>query len=352
MLFRFTRRFGVWRLPVVCRVLQVGLVLAMGVMLQADPAPTGAVPEYLQWATITHPGNEPYPTPPPPFSQYPYPPGRVDYVYQISRTEVTGAEWLEFVQAYGPYVDPSLATSTLFVSQRIEPIQTAPGQWSYALRPGGANRAVRVGWRFAARYVNWLHNDKCPEQAAFEGGVYDTSTFGGNPKDGFTDQLVRSPGARCFIPTIDEWVKGGYWDPERPDPLGRNLGYWQFPNTSDEQLNPGPAGVGETSAGCACSEDVGAYNDVRSPWGLWDLSGGQFEWLETASVRDDGRLAVRFIKGTTSPSSPAILYQDGIDWLGGGVPDSLAGIRLARRIMANGDKGTPPGIRARVVQTE
>lgn len=312
------------------------LALAMALLLPAPPALAGTIPESERWATITHPGNQPYI--PPPNSQYSTPPGRVDYEYQISRTETTGAEWLEFVQAYAPYVNPNEANFTEFTSTRVRATEVSPGVWEYSLRSGGANRAAGVGWRYAARYVNWLHNNKGLDQASFESGAYDTSTFGGNLEDGYTDQHARSPGARYFLPTIDEWIKAAYWDPNRVDPVIGDPGYWQFPNSSDTPLIPGVPGVGQTSAGQGGSFEVASYTSVQSPWGLWDLSGGATEWLETPALHEDGRLRGRWIKGTHAPSppDPAVFEQDRIDWFSFIWPESSQGVRIARAIPTPG----------------
>ncbi len=103
--------------------LVLGLALAMLVggraLAQYAPHP---IPESERWATITHPGNEPYWLPPQFPGEPPRPIGRVDYEYQISKTEVTAAEWFEFVDAYAPYIDQFQADSSLFTSvpRRIE----------------------------------------------------------------------------------------------------------------------------------------------------------------------------------------------------------------------------------------
>lgn len=316
------------------RAIKVVLGLAASVMLPIV-VHAGTIPESERWATITALGNAPYPSEPPPFSRYPYPPGSVDYEYQISRTETTGAEWFEFVQAYAPHItNPDVFAAIGFTSQRIEPIQTAPGEWTYRLREGGANRGVYVGWRYAARYVNWLHNDKRMDAAAFESGVYDTSTFGGSPSEGgFTDQVSRSEGARYFLPTVDEWVKASYYDPNR---YGEGMeGYWLYPNASDTQLIAGPPGVGQTSAGTLTSPEVASYADVQSPWGLWDVSGGEREWMETAALNPNGTVSTRLWKGTTSLSSPQP-QNDHIDVLNVDFPTGVHGFRLARVIPSPG----------------
>ncbi len=308
----------------------VSFALVVATAFSPPATHAGTIPESERWATITHPGNAAYI--PPPNSQYPHPPGRVDYEYQISRTETTGAEWLEFVQAYAPFVDPPYANSTGFTSDRVRATEVAPGIWQYSLRTGGANRAVRVEWQYAARFCNWLHNNKGSDQVSFENGAYDTSTFGGTAQDGYTSQHARNPGAQYFIPTTDEWVKAAYWDQRRFNPSIGDLGYWQFPNTSDVQLVPGVPGIGQTSAGQTGSFEVGSYTDVQSPWGLWDLSGGVSEWLETPVLRGDGLVRYRYYKGTYTPSTAVTLYQDEIDWAGATFEEVSLGIRIARMV--------------------
>lgn len=121
------------------------------------------IPESERWATITHAGNEAYLADV--GTGTPLPLGRVEYEYQISKTEVTGGEWLEFVNACAPYVDPFWRDNGQFTSGWIN--RNISGQ--YVLSSSGRNRPVSdIGWHFAARYVNWLHNGKGTEREDFE----------------------------------------------------------------------------------------------------------------------------------------------------------------------------------------
>lgn len=52
------------------------------------------------FATITHPGNAPIGLPTGSFSNPTAYVGRVDYVYRMSTTEVTNAQWVMFLNAY------------------------------------------------------------------------------------------------------------------------------------------------------------------------------------------------------------------------------------------------------------
>lgn len=256
------------------------------------------IPVAERWATITHQGNANYIAPP---NNWDFPTefGRVDHVFQIGRTEITGSEWIDYVRAYAPYMQHG-GFSTPFTSESIIPREIATGVYEYTLIPGAVNTPIEVSWHHVARYCNWLHNDKRPEQAAFENGAYDTSTFGRLPNGVITDQLSHSPGARYWIPTLDEWIKAAYFDPNR---FGTGVpGYWLQPNASDLTLIPGPPGIGQTSAGwpqaTAGWPDVAAYSNTQSPWGLFDLSGGVQEWTESPLIDPARGPTGRWVRGS------------------------------------------------------
>ncbi|MBL8745943.1 MAG: SUMF1/EgtB/PvdO family nonheme iron enzyme [Phycisphaerae bacterium] len=328
---------------------RIAFALVFGVMFAFAPtAHGGTIPESERWATITHPGNPAHPPPEPGGfpTGYGRPVGQVNYEYQISRTETTGSEWFEFVLAYAPFINPAEAGSSSFYSNRVRAVQTAPGVWQYTLRSNAANRSVEVGWRYAARFCNWLHNGKANTAEAFERGVYDSSTFGGNPQAGFTDQRERSPGATYFLPTLDEWIKASFWDPARYNPITGETGYWLYPNGTDMPLVPGaPDMGGQTTVGTfgpggptVGMYEVGEYVNVQSPWGLWDVSGGRSEWLETAIIDTiTGAMLSRGRGGSRDWEIDLTGTADHIDRPRSGPPDFTdQGIRLARIVPSPG----------------
>ncbi|MCB9844363.1 MAG: SUMF1/EgtB/PvdO family nonheme iron enzyme [Phycisphaeraceae bacterium] len=269
------------------------------------PTPCLAQPDYgLDWATIGDPGN-----PDATSDEFrflgPQEIGGVDYVYRLTRTEVTVGQWLEYVNAYWPYQDGAL-DSLSFTSYWIQPLNPDPDpgedpQYTVVL-PGAEAFPANMSWYHAARFANWLHNGKASEQWAFEDGAYDTSTFGGVDGDGNpTDQPRHHPDARFWIPTLDEWTKGMYWDPSRDGP--EQGGYWLMPDSGNEPLVAGPpAEGGETNASLGVYGDyienltryfpAGTYPHSQSPWGLLDGSGGVREWNEDRSpdVFSDSRI--------------------------------------------------------------
>ena len=99
----------------------------------------------------------------------------VDYNYAVSRTEVTYDEYLPFVRAYVTHFDP--LTTPGFALQG-DGILFAGGDdrdpQNYYLRPGYEHTAANVGYRFGARYCNWLNNDRANTAAALSTGAYVT----------------------------------------------------------------------------------------------------------------------------------------------------------------------------------
>ncbi len=222
--------------------------------------------------------------------------GAVNYRYRIATQEVQGRHWIEFVNAYAPYVGDD------FLIANFTGITTFAGFNNgvpyYTLDEGNENVATVAGMRYMTRYANWLHHGAPtgPDvpQSVFESGAYDTSTFGNTPGQ-FTDQEHRSPGARFFLPTVDEWTKAVYYDPDR-NGEGEG-GYWLYPNQGDDPLVTGhPDNGGETNADShdipGIPREAGSYPNETSPWGLLDASGGQHEIVEDYF----------FFPGSTSPS--------------------------------------------------
>jgi formylglycine-generating enzyme required for sulfatase activity len=306
----------------------------------SSPVLAGPDAHAYTWANITHAGNRNTIA-----SETPFRPdlqiGAVSYEFRMATTEVTVGQWFEFVEAYAPYYDLGGGIATpAFTSTSIN--------YSFAglfVRPDRSlDRAADMSWEYAARYVNWLHNDKVNEQWAFETGVYDTSTFTVNPDGTYNHQVARSAGARYWIPSLNEWVKAAHYDPNRYGP-GQE-GYWTYPNMSETQ----PVGAllpdegGERNAGPFQTGiwpmDVGSFDNVRSYFGLLDLSGGVTEWLETEesnTVFGQRRLQAGTSYGEYWSDDP--FNYDRIDFHHAGYVDSvnpLGGLRLASIVPAPG----------------
>lgn len=250
--------------------------------------------------------------------------GDVTYEYRIARTEVTNAQYFEFINIYSKLPGRATgrgsgSTGLGIFADGFDPM----GNPILRIRPGAEHAPANPQWEFAARYVNWLHNDKGTRLEDFETGVYDTSTFGVDPDTGArTDQLERSPGSRYFLPTFDEWAKAAHYDPDRYGP--GEEGYWLYPGGSDDPLVSGMPG--EPGAETSVGQDpdgylyypVGSYPGTNQPWGLLDTSGGTSEWLET--VLDPTQPARwRLVAGSDMYDPFATRIEDRLDEVGSGL---------------------------------
>lgn len=321
-----------------CRV--AAAVAAIAVWHTGDVSAGTTPPNYdFQWATIGDVGNPAYGGGP---NGELAGRGSVGYAYRISRHELTSAQFLEFVNTFWNSAQIPLSSWTVGTSG-IQPDLVGP----YHLRDDYPNAAmipvIGLNWRSAAQYCNWLHNGKSSDPSSLQSGAYAVSTFGTNPDGTFTDQLTRSPGAKFWIPSLDEWMKAAHYDPNK---FGTGLGgWWESPNGTDLPLMNGPPGIGQTSGAGSYNWGsppvyipLGAYSDVQSPWGLWDVSGGAAEWTE--SVDNPAAPSSRAIDGSWAGApafSTNLDLAHGTDFL---PPDALgyAGLRIASAVPA------PPGL--------
>lgn len=239
--------------------------------------------------------------------------GRVDYTFQIAKTEVTNIQWLEFVRAYAPYWT-GVAFDSNFTGSGVNWSGTTK---TYSVTPGTEDFPIAVSWRMAARYCNWLHNNKADEIESFHSGVYDVNSFGVDESTRITDQARRNPNSRYWIPDIDEWTKAMHWDPGFTGSGSGRYRYFPFSSdTADCPLN---------SSG---QVPVGSLPECLSPWGVLDGSGGQQEWLETITWS----LTARWVRGS-GVGAPLGFIHDRLDWYDSGFPDGiLKGLRLAKAV--------------------
>jgi formylglycine-generating enzyme required for sulfatase activity len=250
------------------------MALCAGAALASPP------PDYdFDWATIGRPGNRAYDREDP----FGLVAGRgsVPYRFRISRLEVTTAQWLEFVNTFSTQdVDDGFAFVPQFWGAQFDPDYAGPGiRWRLIASVPNADRVALggVSWQWAARYCNWLHNGKSSDLASLDTGAYDASTFSGTfDPPPLTDGDAHLPGAKFWIPTVDEHLKAAYYDP-------RQDYWWLQPNGSDDFIPDDQTSADDRAR--PTDENwlrfpLGLYPDTRSPWGLLDLSGGGQEWNE------------------------------------------------------------------------
>ena len=184
--------------------LLVGFVAAV---LFAAFASYGAQDYDFDWVTIGAAGNDPYLGDSPFGPDYAYGRGSVGYEYRIGRTEVTTGQWLEFVNTFSTQSDDMKTfAEPFFWGAQVDPTYEGPGR-RYRLRGNVASPELLpvggISWREAAMFCNWLHNGKSSALSAIEHGAYDASTWGDDGR-WFTDDPTHLPGARFWIPTLDE----------------------------------------------------------------------------------------------------------------------------------------------------
>lgn len=324
------------RSPFLSSCLRVGPAVALCVIFTCGRAAfaQGTPPDYgFNWATITNAGNRPAnaaeapewfnpATNPTPIIR-----GQVNYEYRITKTEVTYSQYAEFLNAYSPYLDEFGGSMTVSGLLMLEDFTPRPGggfDTHFRPAPGAENVAVNPSLKHAMIMANWLHSDKGITRDAFRHGAYDLRNIPTNSNGLWLEAPVRQVGARYWIPSVDEWTKAAFYDPNRYG-LGQE-GYWAYPNASNVQPIPGlPGDGGQTDTGLINSPylDVGSFPGTASPWGLLDIMGGEMEWTDTTIDELSARvLGVPRGGGMTGMSLPE--YVGRIDRLG---PESLISIQ-------------------------
>lgn len=337
-------------------VLPVTFALAAATASATPPNISEPDANGFRWATIDHPGNAPYDGPSPYGSPRTFGRGSVDYVYRIAQSEITSAQWVEFVNTFSTQADfpQQLFGYRSFAFQSpgslgiwLDPDYTGPGRRYITTNPDGedvSNLPVRgMSWREAAMYCNWLHNGKSSDRASLWGGAYDTTTWGTRPRPdplpgfSFTDSLTHEPGARYWIPTLDEWMKAAFFDPNKYGP--GQAGWWTHLNASDSPPISGlPGTPGATTSGgiddgfIAASIPLGAYPNALSPWGLLDTASGGDEWLQEPVFIDleQTELTERGLMGVYAGDFVYVMNSHASMLRSNGIPDgSLKSLRLA-----------------------
>jgi formylglycine-generating enzyme required for sulfatase activity len=287
----------------------------------------------LEWVTVDDAGNAPDKT------GY----GAVAYEFQITKHEITAAQYAEFLNAVAAKADPRALWNA---GQKIDRTGAA-GAFKYAPRPTREGEPVMpVSFLDAMRFANWLHHGGGSGDT--ETGAYLISKGGG--------LASREAGARIWIPNENEWYKAAYYQPQATG--GPPGNYWRYPTRSDvapKLAKPGDPGLnlanfladtrpqpsGGILRGFNDVMPVGSFPGSASHYGTLDQAGNAWEWIET-TVFDTQRIIrggsmcgshQKLHSTVRTSTSPAKRYPD-------------TGFRLARAMPKAGDtpnlQPTPP----------
>jgi formylglycine-generating enzyme required for sulfatase activity len=163
--------------------------------------------------------------------------GSVPYDYRIGATEVTNAQYAEFLNAKAAS-DPHQLYDPLMGSAASGGIirSGSNGSYVYTLKPNMDNKPVNfVVWFDAIRFANWLNNGQGAGDT--ESGAY--TLTGNGPFPPFAQLIERNPGAVWFLPNQDEWYKAAYYQPA--DQGGDIDSYWSLPTATNTSPTPATA---------------------------------------------------------------------------------------------------------------
>jgi formylglycine-generating enzyme required for sulfatase activity len=276
--------------------------------------------------------------------------GAVEMPFQIGKYDTTTLQWSVFLNAvnvvegnqsdprhlYHPEMfqanDPSsflmkatcrLMTdaSTPYEKHLNERIVTVffPKEWGvlrghyYASIP-----MTRVPIDDAKRYCNWLHNGAPSFDELNATTLWITETGAYDFTNGKHGELM--PGARYFIPSLNQWYKAAYYQAFRPNP-----GYWHYPtqgnklprqtasccNYFDDPSQPDDghyhsrktgANYAESclayphcviwhytgdSRGALLTTPVGLFKDSPGPYGTYDMGGNVRQWTSDCVTKEE-----------------------------------------------------------------
>ncbi len=202
--------------------------------------------------------------------------------------------------------------------------------------------ATEISWNEAARFVNWLNVSRGFSPA------YKFTTNPGNsgyvPNGGFQNWSVsdagynplnpyRNSNAVFFLPTIDEWYKSAFFNPN-------NNTYSDYPTRS----NTAPTPVAGGTSGAVYADGISPQNGPAniddagglSWYGTMAQGGNVWEWQESSNQYFDGSYGegdFRAIRGGAWASSASQLASSGASGSLSYAPDrdgeGLFGLRVA-----------------------
>jgi formylglycine-generating enzyme required for sulfatase activity len=219
--------------------------------------------------------------------------GAVAYEYRIGTTEVTNAQYTEFLNAKAASDSLALYNTNMGSDARGGITRSgSDGSYTYETKTDMGNKPVNfVSWHDAVRFANWLHNEQGSGDT--ESGAY--TLLGGTATPSNSLSITRNPDAIWFLTSEDEWYKAAYYDPTL---AGGSGDYWDYPTMSNTAptiatadsvgniSNPG-ANVANYDSGADWNSLDGNVTTVGSAgplsesyYGTSDQGGNVLEWNE------------------------------------------------------------------------
>ena len=191
--------------------------------------------------------------------------GSVSYSYSIGKYVIINTEYTEFLNAVAAKDDYGVY-DTLMAGDRGGINRSGiSGSYTYAVKTNYGNKPVNyISWFNAARYCNWLHNNRpngYQNRTTTEAGSYELNgTISG-------DAFAKNANAKYHIPTENEWYKAAYYKGS-----GISSGYWSYAT----QNNSEPTCVNASIYGSGYNELTHISKLIRS---LGETSVGHIENL-------------------------------------------------------------------------
>jgi formylglycine-generating enzyme required for sulfatase activity len=174
-------------------------------------APAARAQYGFDFVTIGSPGNAAY-NGDPKFGSLPIGRGSVGYEYKIGKMEVTTKQWMDFMNTFSQTNTPPPFFKIFqggFWGAGFDLSYTGPG-YRYVLIDGLPSAEILpvsgVTFHMAMLYSNWLHHDQSPDPAKLMNGAYDMSKVPPGTQPNQKLYPTHEPGAKFWIPTMDEWI--------------------------------------------------------------------------------------------------------------------------------------------------
>ncbi len=244
------------------RSFRLWLVLPTSLFLLLAPVASAVVT--IDWVTVGGAGNACDVRPTGCF-------GAVATSYRISKTEVTNAQYAEFLNEKAASDPNGLYQTSMGSGFGGITRSGSPGSYTYAAIAGRLNKPVNyVSFYDSLRFVNWLNNGQ-------GSGDTETGTYTITATAIANNSITRNAGANVFLTSEDEWYKAAYYD-------AATMSYFDYPVGSDVPPGCTTPGAATNTANCLNVVGdvigVGRYTGSASPNGTFDQGGNVWEHNE------------------------------------------------------------------------